>query len=183
MENENLAEKKGIEDLAREKLDQMDASTVRSLLSNGRATWSRNQTESMKTDKILSAEKDAIDNDEELKELLVQERIVKDRIAKRIRILVDGARDVPFKLSTRGVCVSLEDYNLVALSMNCEAGRMDITPYHYEGVAYIKPVSIAKTAEGSLKEIIDILKATPKEPVEKPMIGEQLEAHIVNKGE
>lgn len=181
MENENLAEKKSVEELAREKLELLDASTVRTLLTSCRSTWTRNQSESVKTDKILSAEKDAINDDEELKELLVQEQIIKARIAERIRTLIDGAREVPFKLSSRGVCVRLEDYDLAALSVNCEAGRMDITPYHYEGVAYIKPVSIAKTAEGSLKEIIEILKSTPKEPAKEPMIGEQLEAYMADK--
>jgi len=165
MEEETKLAEKPIEELAREKYISMDAATVRTLLSRGRSSWSKSQTESIKTDKILKAEVDRINGDQELIELLIQERIIKEKITNRIRTLVDEARDVPFKVSSRGVMVRLEDYDLTALSINCEAGKMDLTPYHYEGIAFIKPVSIAKTAEGSLAEIIEILKATPKEPV------------------
>jgi hypothetical protein len=147
-----------LEEEAQKCLELMEAGEVKSLLSSGRSSWTRGQTESVKTDKILRNEIDLLTGDEELTLLLVQEQIIKQRKNRRIRSILDKARPVPYQMSSRGVRINIEDYDFQALPELCNKARWDLIPYHYEGVAYLKPISRGKSAEGSLSEIIPVLE-------------------------
>lgn len=151
---------KTLEEMAKKVLDNMDAMDVRRLLSAGRSTWTRGQTKTMKTDKILKDEVKVINGDLELTLLLVQKQILEGKIDDRMRTLINESRPVPFQMSSQGVRIVLEDYDFNLLNKHCEQARLDLIPVHHLGTAYIKPTSIAKTAENSLDEILEVLKGS-----------------------
>ena len=147
-----------VEELAKEKLEKMEAGQVRQLLTKARSTWTRGQTETVKTDKLLKNEVDLVNNDPELQLLLVQQEIISEKIRQRIRLLISSSRSAPFQVSSRGIRISIPDYNLEMLAEECDKAGWDIIPYHADGLAYLNPIGIMKSAENDMHEILPALE-------------------------
>jgi len=147
-----------LEIIARKKLETMEAGDIRRLITMGKSSWSRGQNMTTKIDKIAKNEADLFQGDDELIELLVLEQVVKEKIRTRMNNIISKFRVLPYQISDRGIRIHLEDYNQELLQKAMSKADLDFEPDYYNEVAYIKPISKFKTAEGSLSDIIPVLE-------------------------
>lgn len=144
-------------EIARELIETMDPVELRRLKQNCRQSWTRSQSETIKTDKIHQKEVAVIDEDEDLALMLIEKSILDKQIADRIRYLLDEFRPVPYQISSEGIQVNLSDYSLPLLKDVFENTEFDLTIVHHKGIVYIKPTKKTSTILNRLKEVIDLL--------------------------
>ncbi len=152
-----LAPEPSLVDIAKEKLESMEAADVRKLITSGKSTWTRGQNVTMKVDRLAGNEKDLFQGDDELIELLVLEQVVSEKIRERMNLILARSREVPYQISARGIRVRLEAYDQEKLKATLDEAGIGFEVDRYEDVVYIKRVNKYKGVEGSIPDIKPIL--------------------------
>lgn len=191
MSTVNYQEKRGdfdepetptIEYLAEEQLAKMDEKAAAKLVTPLRSTWTRSQTVTMKVDTITKMEVNLVAGDNELQKLAIQKRLIENRIMDRIDEILNDYRELPYQVSENGARIDLEKYDVPQLKLCCPKKGLDLELDLFNMVGYLRPISKGMTTEGAIPVIKDVLKGALVH-VEKPLPGEQLEAHLASKGE
>jgi len=97
--------------------------------------------------------------DPELGKLMIQRKLVNNRILERIDEIISTKRQVPYKVTQgKGVRINLNNFNLALLGKCCDKNNLEFEQDIFNCIGYIRPLSKGRTVGDMLPEIENFLK-------------------------